>query len=131
MNIITFLDAYLARESAEQGQEDVAIQQWRDLAEEMIGAGNYANVDLPLMFLAETLISRGDYDEAAVELERLAATAADRKWKSREISVLRLRSLLAQAQGDEEAYRELRDRYREMANELGFEGHMKWAGQMP
>ncbi len=131
LNVITFLDAYLARESAEQGREDVAIQQWRDLAEEMIGAGNYANVDLPLMFLAETLISRGDYDEAAVELERLAATAADRKWKSREISGLRLRSLLAQAQGDEEAYRELRDRYREMANELGFEGHIVWAGQMP
>jgi len=37
--------------------------------------------------------------------------------------------LLAQARGDD-AYRELRDRYRAMSNELGFEGHMKWAAEM-
>ena len=30
LNIITVLDAYLARESAEHGREDVAIEQWRD-----------------------------------------------------------------------------------------------------
>ena len=29
------------------------------------------------------------------------------------------------------AYRELRDRYRQMANDLGYEGHMKWAAEMP
>jgi len=27
-------------------------------------------------------------------------------------------------------YRENRDRYRAMANELGFEGHMQWAREM-
>ena len=41
-----------------------------------------------------------------------------------------LRALLARAQGDEEAYRDYRDRYRAMATELGFEGHMLWAEAM-
>ena len=44
--------------------------------------------------------------------------------------LLRLRALLAQAQGDEDAYRDYRDRYRAMAKSLGFEGHMKWAEAM-
>jgi adenylate cyclase len=36
-------------------------------------------------------------------------------------------ALLAQALGDDTAYRDYRDRYRAMARSLGFEGHMKWA----
>jgi adenylate cyclase len=130
MNIVPLVDVYLAHQSADQGQEDVAIEQWLALAEEMLGAGNYANIDLPMMFAVETLISRGRYEQAAVELERLAATIADREWKSREISVLRLRALLARARGDD-AYRDLRDQYRAMADDLCFEGHMAWAAAMP
>ena len=49
----------------------------------------------------------------------------------REIWLLRLRALLARAQGDEDSYREYRDHYRNMARSLGFEGHMKWAEAMP
>ena len=33
--------------------------------------------------------------------------------------------------GDEVAYRGYRDRYRAIATSLGFEGHMKWAMEMP
>jgi len=39
--------------------------------------------------------------------------------------------VLARAHGDESGYRELRDRYREMATSFGFEGHMAWAKAMP
>ena len=131
LSIVPFTDAYLGRELAEQGHEVTAIAQWRKLIEEMIADGNFANVDLPMMFLAEALISRGEFDEAAVEIDRLAVSAAHRDWRSREISALRLRTLLAQARGDDAAYRNLRDRYRAMANELGFEGHMEWAAEMP
>jgi len=49
----------------------------------------------------------------------------------REIWLLRLRALLAQARGDAVAYADLRDRYRDMATTLGFEGHMAWAEAMP
>jgi adenylate cyclase len=48
-----------------------------------------------------------------------------------EIWLLRLRALLARAEGDEASYRDYRDRYRAMATSLGFEGHMKWAEAMP
>jgi adenylate cyclase len=49
----------------------------------------------------------------------------------REVWLLRLRALLARANGDEESYRDYRDRYRALATSLGFEGHMKWAEAMP
>jgi tetratricopeptide (TPR) repeat protein len=131
LSIVPFIDAYLGRELAEQGDEDAAIKLWRPLIEEMVAEGNYANVDLPVIFLAETLISRGDFDEAVVEIERLVKMGAERGWKSREISALRLSVLLAQARCDEALYRKLRDQYREMANDLGYEGHMAWAAALP
>ena len=49
----------------------------------------------------------------------------------REIWLLRLRTLLARARGDETSYRDYRDRYRALATSLGFEGHIKWAEAMP
>jgi len=48
----------------------------------------------------------------------------------REITLLRLRALLARARGDDVAYRALVGRYRAMAGSLGFEGHIAWAEAM-
>jgi adenylate cyclase len=48
----------------------------------------------------------------------------------REISLLRLRALVARARGDESTYREHRDRYLAMSTSLGFEGHIVMATQM-
>ena len=48
-----------------------------------------------------------------------------------EITLLRLRALLARAREDDAAYLDYRDRYRAMATSLGFEGHIKWAEAMP
>lgn len=47
-----------------------------------------------------------------------------------EIALLRLRALLARACGDELAYRQYVDRYRAMANQIGFEGHIAMAEAM-
>jgi hypothetical protein len=44
---------------------------------------------------------------------------------------LRLRGLLARVHGDDGRYREFRDRYRDMAKTLGYEGHIAWAAAMP
>jgi hypothetical protein len=44
---------------------------------------------------------------------------------------LRLRALLARAHDDATAYAHFRDRYRDMATSLGFEGHIAWAEAMP
>jgi hypothetical protein len=84
--------------------------------------------------LVETLLDRGsdgDVAEAEAAIERLADAPADDGLVIREIWLLRLRALLARARGDEDAYRDYRDRYRAMATELGFEGHMAVAEAMP
>jgi hypothetical protein len=47
-----------------------------------------------------------------------------------EITLLRLRALLAHARGDDAAYRDLANRYRAMAESLGFEGHIAMAEAM-
>ena len=49
----------------------------------------------------------------------------------RDITLLRLRALLARAIGDDPTYRDNRDRYRALAESLGFEGHIAWADAMP
>jgi hypothetical protein len=59
------------------------------------------------------------------------AAPADDGLVIREVWLLRLRALLARANGDDPTYREYRDRYRALATELGFEGHMAMAEAMP
>jgi hypothetical protein len=84
--------------------------------------------------LVETLLERGtggNVQEAEAAIERLAAAPADEGLVVRDIWLLRLRALLARAHGDDAAYTDLRDRYRDMAKTLGFEGHIAWAEAMP
>ena len=84
--------------------------------------------------LVETLLDRGtdaDVVEAEAATERLAAAPSDERVGVREIWLLRLRALLARARGDAAAYAHFRDRYRDMARSLSFEGHMEWAEAMP
>jgi hypothetical protein len=69
--------------------------------------------------------------EAEAAIERLAAAPTDDGLAVRDIWLLRLRAPLARAHGDAAAYADYRDRYRDMATSLGFEGHMKWAEAMP
>ena len=131
MNMLPVTDIYLARERAERGEEDLAIQQWRAIAADMEREGHYNNIDLPFIFTAEYLMSRGDYDGAASAIERLMSLASEHKWVSREIAALQLRARLARARGDDATYRELRDQYRKMADDRGYEGHIAWAEAMP
>jgi len=82
----------------------------------------------------ETLLGRGaesDVAEAQAAIERLADAPADEGLVMREIWLLRLRALLARAHGDATGYGHFRDRYRDMAKTLGFEGHTAWGEAMP
>jgi hypothetical protein len=84
--------------------------------------------------LVETLLDRGadgDVTEAEAAIERLASAPADGGFAVRDIWLLRLHVLLARAHGDEARYREYRDRYRNTAKTLEFEGHIAWAEAMP
>ena len=83
--------------------------------------------------LVESLLRRGgakDVQDAQDAMDRLAAVPTDPGFVLHEIWLLRLRALLARAHGDDTAYRDYRDRYRDMARTLGFEGHITWAEAM-
>jgi hypothetical protein len=82
----------------------------------------------------ETLLDRcadGDVVEAKAAIERLATAPVDEGLVMRDIWLLRLGALLARAPSDDARYREYRDRYRDMATSLGFEGHIAWAEASP
>ena len=84
--------------------------------------------------LMQTLLDRGsdgDVAEAEAAIDRLAAVHHDEALPPRDILLLRLQALLARARGDAVAYADFRDRYRDMARTLGFEGHIEWAEAMP
>ncbi|MDT5161828.1 MAG: adenylate cyclase, partial [Mycobacterium sp.] len=82
----------------------------------------------------EALLRRGtelDLVEAKSAVDRLAAVPTDPGFVLHELPLLRMRALLAQAHSDENAYVDFAGRYRTMANDLGFEGHMAIAAAMP
>ena len=68
--------------------------------------------------------------EARDATAELAAIPMESGVMIKGIWLLRLRALLAHAEGNDAAYRDYRDRYRRMANDLGFEGHMQWAAEL-
>jgi adenylate cyclase len=133
LNIVPFLDTYLALSMAEQGHVNLAVERLWTLTDEMLRDGHLANVEVTLAFLAQILLSQGRIDEAGSAIERLVAVNRELRWATRDVAVLGLRARLALAdgRGEDSTYRELRDRYRAMANDLGFEGHMAWAHAMP
>ena len=129
------IDAYLARERARRGDLDDAIPLMRTAVYNLVRQGQLLGWGiLATGVLVETLLDRGadgDVAEAEAAIERLATASAEDGLVIREIWLLRLRALLARAHGDDTAYRDYRDRYRDMATTLGFEGHIAWAEAMP
>ena len=131
--LVPVAEMWVARESAGRGDRDAAIPVMRQAVEELDQAGGLAYGLWAAAVLAETLLERGaagDVAEAQEVIDRLVKLRADEDWAIREITLLRLRTLLARARGDDVAYRDLAERYRAMAESLGFEGHMAWAEAM-
>ena len=134
-DLVPIVQVYSARERARQGDRYEAIPLIRAAVDQMVRVGKLLGWGVPATgVLVETLLERGsasDVAEAEAAIERLAAAPADEGLAIRDIWLLRLRALLAQAHGDEARYRDYRDRYRDMARSLGFEGHIAWAEAMP
>ena len=129
--VVPALNVYSARERARRGDRDEAIPLMRAAVDHMFREGQLLAWGIPATgVLVETLLDRGtdgDVAEAEAAIERLAAAPADDGLVIRDIWLLRLRALLARARGDDVAYRDYRDRYRAMAESLGFEGHTAMA----
>jgi hypothetical protein len=132
---LPLVNTYLARERARRGDRDGAIPLMRAAVDHLFREGQLLLWGVVATgVLVETLLDRGaeaDVAEAEAAIERLAVAPADDGLVIREIWLLRLRALLARARGDADAYREYRNRYRDMARTLGFEGHIEWAEAMP
>ena len=131
---LPFVDTYIAREMALLGDIDGAIELAQTVVDAMFESGGSIWMALPTTVLVEALLQRGeqgDFEEARVAINRLAAVRTDPGFVLHEITLLRLSALRARAIGDVSTYREWCDRYRAMATSLGFEGHMKWAEAMP
>ena len=83
-------------------------------------------------WLVESMLTDPDVDdvqEAQAAIDRLATARADDGFVARD-TMLFGRAVLAHARGDEVAYRDYRDRYRALATEFGFDGHIAWAEEM-
>jgi class 3 adenylate cyclase len=132
---LPIVNVYSARERAHRGDRDEAIPLMRTAVDDLFREGQLLGWGVPATgVLVETLLDRGtdnDVAEAEAAIERLAAAPTDDRLAGRDILLLRLRALLARAHGDAAAYAHFRDRYRDMARTLGFEGHMAWAEAMP
>jgi hypothetical protein len=125
----------LARERARRGDRDEAIPLMRAAVDHLFREGQLLEWGIPATgVLVETLLDRasdGDVSEAEAAIDRLATAPAEQGLVIREIWLLRLRALLARAHGDAAAYAHFRDRYRDMAKTLGFEGHIASSEAMP
>ena len=129
------VEVYSAREMARRGDRDEAIPLMRAAVDNLVRQGQLLCAGVPATgVLVETLLDRGtdgDVAEAEAAIERLAAAPAEEGLALLDILLLRLRALLARARGDAATYAQFRDRYRDVAKTLGFEGHIAWAEAMP
>jgi adenylate cyclase len=130
----TMADVQTAECKAHSGDFGAAIEIAVATVEHLFDCGEVIFRGPALTVLAESLLRRGteqDLQEAQTAIDRLAACPTDMGFVLYELPLLRLRALLARAHDDAAAYADFRDRYRDMAKTLGFEGHIAWAEAMP
>jgi adenylate cyclase len=133
MSAIPMADIEIAREKARLDDLDGAIDVAHSVIDDLLNTGQGLFHGPATTVLVESLLRRGadgDLHEAQVAIDRLAAVPTDPGFVLHELPLLRLRALLARARGDEDGYQDFADRYRKMATELGFEGHMAIAEAM-
>lgn len=131
--LVPVAELWVARVRSWRGDHDPAVPVMRTAVDDLYRAGRPFFGVLGTGMLVETLLERGangDLTEAEQAIERLANLRAQDDWAMRDITLLRLRALMARTCGDDDAYRVLVDRYRTMADTLGFDGHIAWAETM-
>ena len=131
--LVPLAELWIAREQRRGGDRDAAIAAMREAVDEMLEIGQIFYGVWGLGVLVETLLAGDVGDELAEAqklIDRLADLAAQQDSAMLDITLLRLRALMAQARRDYVAFRRLADRYRAMAESLGFEGHIAWAEAM-
>lgn len=132
MSLATFIDVWEAGERIRYGLEG-AVELSRVAVETDYASGDMTMLACATDTLVRALLQRGETNdvlEAQAAVERLASEPTEPGFIMNELWLLRMRAVLARAHGDDEDYRDYLYRYREMANSLGFEGHIAWAKEM-
>ncbi|BBY92258.1 cyclase [Mycobacterium gallinarum] len=130
---LSVMDLFFGLHLVRNGDLDTGIQLLRKSVSDMIIGGQVAYYIPAGCMFVETLIEQGtghDLAEAGAMIDTLHAAPADGS-AVRDVWLLRLHALMARARGDDDLYAALRNRYRDMATSLGFEGHIDWAEAMP
>jgi adenylate cyclase len=130
---LPIVDIHLAIEKLRSGDVDDAVELSRGVFDGLFEAGPSIWSAMATAVLVEALLQRAgerDLEDTQVAIDRLAAMPTDPGMVLLETILLRLRALLADARGDHPSYRDYRDRYRVMATDFGFEGHMAMAEAM-
>jgi len=131
-SLVPVTEVWIAQEMARRDR-DKAIEAIRTAVDDMPLAERPGYAFYGTSMLVEALLERaaeGDLTEAQGAIDQLAHLRTDEVWAMRDIWLLRLRTLMARARGDDVIYRELVGHYRQMAKSLGFEGHIAWAEAM-
>ncbi|MEE6135674.1 adenylate/guanylate cyclase domain-containing protein [Mycobacterium sp. 050128] len=126
-------DAEIARGRARSGDLDGAIDLVSRILNAQFDAGTMMFRAPATTVLVETLLARagpGDVEAAQRAIDRLEDVATEPGFVLHEIPVLRLRAMLARVRGDETGYRQLLQRFRARAHDVGFEGYVALADAM-
>lgn len=132
-SLVPVIDVCIAREQFKIGDRDSAISAMRAAVNDLYADQRMGWTVFASALLAETLAERGaegDMAEAREHADRLATLLDERPSAIVEITLLRLRALLARAVGDDAGYRDALGRHRDIAHRLGYEGHLDWAERM-
>jgi adenylate cyclase len=128
------IDIEIARERLRIGDVDHAVEKSRTVFDYLLDTGGMLFRGPAITVLVEALLARGgkaDLQEAQDTIGRLEVAGTEPGFVFHQLPMLRLHALLARAHGDQARYREHRERYRNTAKTLEFEGHITWAEAMP
>ncbi len=132
-SIVHIADIQLARQQGELGEFDNAIALAGTVLDELFDSGSMLWRGPATTVLVEALLNRGlegDMAAARAAIERLAAVPTESGYVLHDVPLLRLRALVARADGDDEAYRGFAAQYRVMAESCEFEAHQAIASSM-
>nr|WP_024441114.1 adenylate/guanylate cyclase domain-containing protein [Mycobacterium sp. UM_WGJ] len=128
--LIPVTDVWAARETARNGDPNAAIAEMRQAVADLRHAENLFYGVWATGVLVETLLERAadsDLAEAEEAINWLASLRACQESSAMcEIMLLRLTALLYRVRGGGD-HAEAVNRYRALAESLGFEGHIDWA----
>jgi adenylate cyclase len=126
-------DLEFARERLQRGDLDHAISLARNVLDEQFATGEMIFRGPATAALCEALLRRGadgDIDQARSAANRLAAVQTESGFVLHDLPILRICALLSEADGDANAYRHWRDRFRAKAAQAEFGGYLAQATAM-